>query len=87
MDGAFPNLGRGELHDSIECNPILRIASVDNRSTRRWTVNAAEELAKAIIENYDSPLQPNPKTPLEGYPLTLFKLRHCRPIDRSRHAA
>ena len=29
-------------------------------------MNAAEELAKAIIENYDSPLQPNPKTPLEG---------------------
>ena len=50
-------------------------------------MNAAEELAKAIIENYDSPLQPNPKTPLEGYPLTLFKLRHCRPVDRSRHAA
>jgi hypothetical protein len=26
-------------------------------TTRRWTVNAAEQLAKAIIENYDNPLR------------------------------
>jgi hypothetical protein len=40
------------------CKYLSVVGDADRPSTtRRWTVNAAEKLAKRIIANYDNPLQ------------------------------